>query len=74
MDEAPAALEDPRCLESREMPASFLRFESPREQMAFPYASLIKLELKRDETALELSFVTHQVASLGENWRKSTRR
>ncbi len=47
------------------MPASFLRFESPREQMAFPYASLIKLELRLDETALELSFVTHQVLITG---------
>ena len=34
---------DPRCLESREMPATFLRFESPREQVAFPYSSLIKV-------------------------------
>ena len=47
------------------MPATFLRFESPREQVAFPYASLIKVELARDETALELSFVTHRVSITG---------
>jgi hypothetical protein len=56
---------DPRCLESREMPATFLRFESPREQVALPYSSLIKLELARDETALELFFVTHRVSVTG---------
>jgi hypothetical protein len=47
------------------MPASFLRLESPREQVALPYVSLIKLELKRDEAALELSFFTHRALITG---------
>ncbi len=43
---------------------------SPRQSglawtVAFPYTSLIKVELARDETALELSFVTHRVSGTG---------
>jgi len=49
------------------MPATFLRLHSPREQVALPYASLIKLELTLDETTLELSFVTHRVTITGRN-------
>lgn len=49
------------------MPAVFLRLESPREQVALPYSSLIKLSLKLDGTALELSYVTHRVTVLGKN-------
>jgi hypothetical protein len=58
---------DPRCVESREMPAVFLRLQSPREQVALPYSSLIKLSLKTDGTALELSYVTHRVTVGGKN-------
>ena len=58
---------DPHCLESRAVPAVFLRFQSSREQIALPYSSLLKLSLKMDETALELSFVTHQVTVTGKN-------
>ena len=56
-----------RCLETRDMPAVFLRLQSAREQMALPYSSLIKLELKNDATAVELSFVTHRVMITGRN-------
>ena len=49
------------------MPAVFLRLQSAREQMALPYSSLIKLELKNDATAVELSFVTHRVMITGRN-------
>ena len=58
---------DPRCLDKREIPAAFLRLQSAREQVALPYSSLIKLALKTDETALELSFVTHRVTITGKN-------
>ena len=64
---------NPGCLESREIPAVFLRLHTPREQIALPYASLVKLSLKLDETALELSFVTHHVVIFGKTSRKSTR-
>ncbi len=57
----------PRCLETREVTAVFLRLQSPRERVALPYSSLIKLALKTDETALELLFVTHQVTITGKN-------
>ncbi len=56
-----------RCLETRDMPAVFLRLQSAREQVALPYSSLIKLELKNDATAVELSFVTHRVMISGRN-------
>ena len=56
-----------RCLESRDMPAVFLRLQLAREQVALPYSSLIKLELKNDATAVELSYVTHRVMIAGRN-------
>ena len=49
------------------MPATFLRLHSPRERVALPYASLVKLELTLDETALELSFITHRVTIAGRS-------
>ncbi len=58
---------DPRCVETREIPAAFLRLQSAREQVALPYSSLIKLSLKTDGTALELSYVTHRVTVIGKN-------
>jgi hypothetical protein len=62
-----ASWTDPGCLEAAEPPAAFLRFKSAREQVALPYSSLIKLELSTDETALELSFITHLVTVSGNN-------
>ena len=56
-----------RCLETRDMPAVFLRLQSAREQVALPYSSLIKLELKNNATAVELSYVTHRVMITGRN-------
>ena len=56
-----------RCWETRDMPAAFLRLHSPRERVALPYSSLIKLELKNDATALELFCVTHRVMITGRN-------
>ncbi|MEY2881211.1 MAG: hypothetical protein RLZZ15_3591 [Verrucomicrobiota bacterium] len=58
---------DPRCLEKREIPGLFLRLHSIREQIALPYSCLLKLTLSLDETALELSFVTHRVIISGKN-------
>ena len=60
-------LRNPGCLETREMPATFLRLHSPRERVALPYSSLVKLELTLDETALELSFITHRVTITGRS-------
>ncbi len=60
-------LSSTHCLETRGMPAVFLRLQSAREQVALPYSSLIKLELKNDATAVELSFVTHRVMITGKN-------
>lgn len=60
-------LSSTHCLETRGMPAVFLRLQSAREQVALPYSSLIKLELKNDATAVELFFVTHFVMITGKN-------
>jgi hypothetical protein len=54
-------------LETRELPAVFLRLQSPREQVALPYSSLIKLALALDGTEVELSYVTHRVTLMGRN-------
>ena len=62
---APAS--NPGCLDSRPIPAIFLRLQSPREQIALPYSCLLKLSLKLDESMLELSFVTHRVTITGKN-------
>ena len=61
------ATPNPGCVESRELPGVFLRLHTSREQIALSYASLVKLSLKLDETALELSFVTHHVVISGKN-------
>ena len=55
------------------MPAVFLRLQSSREQVALPYSSLVKLELKNDATAVELSFVTHRVMITGKNLTEISR-
>lgn len=49
------------------MPAVFLRLQSAREQVALPNSSLIKLELKSDATAVQLSFLTHRVMITGRH-------
>ncbi len=41
--------------------------QSAREQVALSYSSLIKLEMKNDATAVELSFVPHRVMIAGRN-------
>ena len=62
-----APVPNPGCLDSRPIPAVFLRLQSPREQIALPYSCLLKLSLKVDESMLELSFVTHRVTITGKN-------
>lgn len=61
--------EIPSCLETRELPAVFLRLETARQRVAFPYAALMKLELSLDETEVELTFTTHSATVKGRNLR-----
>lgn len=61
------ALASPGCMETREVPAVFLRLESPRLRTALPYASLIKLDLALNEEQLDLAFATHHVTVRGKN-------
>ncbi len=58
------------CMQTRDMPAVFLRFDSPRQQLALPYASLLKIEITTDQTWVDLSFATHQVTLRGKNLRR----
>jgi len=53
------------CIAGASAPTLFLRFESPRERLALPYAGLTELRLSLDETVLTLLFVTHRVTVKG---------
>ena len=58
------------CLEIRDAPSIFLRLESYRERVAFPYAALLRLELSNDENDLVLFFITHEVHVRGKNLQR----
>lgn len=55
------------CMETRDVPAVFVRLESPRLRTALPYASLIKLDLALNQEQLDLAFATHHVTVRGKN-------
>ena len=57
-------------LETRDLPALFLRFKSPRMRVALPYASLLKIEITLRDEQIELAFATHRVTVRGAHlWR-----
>lgn len=66
----PSIESDPGCLDVRGMPSVFLRFESPRQQVALPYAALLKLELSLDNTEAVLTFIAYSVTVKGKNLAK----
>jgi hypothetical protein len=47
-------------------PVPFLRFESPRERLALPYATLLGINLATDENSIQLDFASHQVTAHGK--------
>lgn len=59
--------DDPQCSETRETPGVFLRFEAAREEIALPYAALLKLTLSTDRMTLEFAFATHAITINGRN-------
>lgn len=53
------------CMQTTTVPLLCLRLETPRERIALPYASLISMELAKNETTLILVYVTHRVTVKG---------
>jgi len=54
------------CYVAGDFHPTLLRFESPRECIALPYATLLASSLSVDETVLELDFAAHRVTINGE--------
>lgn len=61
---------DPGCLVTQDVPAVCLRLRSHRQQIALPYALLLRAELSEDATACVLSFATHEVSVRGRHLRE----
>lgn len=55
------------CLSTITSPVLCLRFESARERLALPYASLVAIRFSTDNTILTILFVTHKVTIKGRN-------
>jgi hypothetical protein len=54
------------CYVTSDHAVSFLRFETPRERLALPYATLLGFTLSNDETILELDFASHKITVKGK--------
>lgn len=61
---------NPGCLVTQEIPAVCLRLQSNRQQIALPYALLLRAELSTDATTCLLSFATHEVSVRGRHLRE----
>lgn len=60
---------NPGCLVTQDVPAVCLRLRSHRQQIALPYALLLRAELSEDATTCLLSFATHEVSVRGRHLR-----
>lgn len=58
---------DPGCLVTQDVPAVCLRLQSHRQQIALPYALLLRVEFSEDATKCVLSFATHDVNVRGRH-------
>lgn len=61
---------NPGCLVTQDVPAVCLRLQSHRQQIALPYALLLRAELSEDATNCVLSFATHEVSVRGRHLRE----
>lgn len=61
---------NPRCLETQDVPAVCLRLQSHRQQLALPYALLLRAELSEDETNCVIIFATHEISVRGRHLRE----
>lgn len=58
---------NPECLVTQDVPAVCLRLRSHRQQIALPYALLLRAELSEDATTCLLCFATHEVSVRGRH-------
>lgn len=58
---------NPGCLVTQDAPAVCLRLQSHRQQIALPYALLLRVELSKDETNCVIVFATHEVSVRGRH-------
>lgn len=61
---------NPGCLVTQDVPAVCLRLRSHRQQIALPYALLLRAELSEDATNCLLTFATHEVSVRGRHLRE----
>lgn len=55
------------CLVTQDVPAVCLRLQSHRQQIALPYAFLLRAELSEDATSCVISFATHEISVRGRH-------
>lgn len=61
---------NPGCLVTQDVPAVCLRLQSHRQQIAVPYALLLRAELSEDATTCVLIFATHEISVRGRHLRE----
>lgn len=61
---------NPGCLVTQDVPAVCLRLQSHRQQLALPYALLLRIELSEDETSCVIVFATHEISVRGRHLRE----
>jgi len=61
---------NPGCLVTQDVPAVCLRLQSHRQQLALPYAFLLRVELSEDETNCVIIFATHKISVRGRHLRE----
>jgi hypothetical protein len=61
---------NPGCLVTQDVPVVCLRLQSHRQQIALPYALLLRAELSEDATNCLLIFATHEVSVRGRHLRE----
>lgn len=61
---------NPGCLVTQDVPAVCLRLQSHRQQIALPYALLLRVELAEDETNCMIFFATHEISVRGRHLRE----
>ncbi len=61
---------NPGCLVIQDVPAVCLRLQSQRQQIALPYALLLRVELSEDENNCVIIFATHEISVRGRYMRE----
>ena len=61
---------NPGCLVTQDVPAVCLRLQSQRQQIALPYALLLRVELSEDATNCGIHFATHEISVRGRHLRE----